>query len=300
MSNLAMYLGVPVKKGDLGFEIEVEFKDPIDPMVVAAPGWGVHADGSLRGNGIEFISARPVHLKDKRNHLDTMLTVINKYNPIVDCPRTSVHVHVNCLGLTPTQIMTGLCYAWLVEEILLDQCGPERRGNRFCLSIQKAPALLKHLQQLVQTRDYSFPVNRDRYKYSNVAYHNLNSLGTIEFRGMRGVYDLNTLDKWADLCYGVIHSAARKFNSPVEVFEYAMNDPDHLKNLTGLDIKYDPASIEENFFLLHNLIYGSDWSTYTEGFNTFTNNYIAGQPRARRATRIEDILAMDNPIPRPR
>lgn len=262
MTVLASITGAQRRKADLGYEIEVEF-EAMPPPFTPINSWQVKSDGSLRGAGFEFVST-PMLLRQRHERLTRALNIINQHRPIQNCPRTSVHVHINCLDLTPLQIITGLCFGWLIEDSLLDLCGKSRRGNRFCLTIRDAPILFKNIQSIIDNQQFNFRAHPDRFKYANIAYHNLQNIGTIEFRGMEGRYDVEYLDRWGGICYNTIHGAAQIAKNPIELFEKVLSNPKVINEILQDDLRINQEALEYNYDLLYMLVYGNDWDHFTE------------------------------------
>ena len=97
MTTLKEVLGSKVSvKQSLGIEIEVEFDKE---HTIKVPGWTQDVDNSLRNVGYEFKSAKPMLTETIGNSLESILNEINSKNPIIT-NRSSIHVHVNCIGLT--------------------------------------------------------------------------------------------------------------------------------------------------------------------------------------------------------
>jgi len=274
MTKLGQILGKATLVGDVGIEIEVEFNPAPAKLLKLDSDWFIKGDGSLRGDyGCEFVSCAPVTLDCLERHINSACSVINSNNFIKDSPRTSVHVHVNCLDKSPIQIYNGLILAWMVEEYLLKKCGKSRQNNRFCLPIRRAPLLFKNIQNLLMKNPLDLSVRVNDFKYANVAYHNLDTLGTIEFRGMRGVYDPMILIPWIKLCYNIIN-AGTAFTNPLSmVEELQLEDNNFEKVFDIIGIKdytcEDIGEVSHNYYLLNNLIYGLDWSLVQKTYDNF-------------------------------
>lgn len=274
MTKLGQILGKNILVGDVGVEIEVEFNPAPARIMKLGSDWSVKGDGSLRGDyGCEFVSRGAITLDKLEDHIKSACDAINSNNFIKDSPRTSVHVHVNCLDKNPLQIFNGLILAWMVEEYLLKKCGKSRQNNRFCLPIRRAPLLFKNIQNLLMKNPLDFYVRANDFKYANVAYHNLDTLGTIEFRGMRGVYDPEILIQWVKLCHSIIN-AGTAFTDPlsmVEELELEDNNFEKVFDILGIEdyTSEDIGEVSHNYYLLNNLIYGLDWSLIQKSYDNF-------------------------------
>ena len=81
------------QKNDWGLEIEIEGEN------LAHPGsdvWRLDRDGSLVGNSLEYILAKPLPMKDVHLHLDDLINTMKlNSSTIKDSVRAGVHVHRN-------------------------------------------------------------------------------------------------------------------------------------------------------------------------------------------------------------
>lgn len=138
MNTVAQLMGMALKEGDLGIEIETEAKERYKIPVI--PGWINKPDGSLRNFGVEYVSDGPTSIGNLRKHLETWKTALgalhDKLDP--DSISTSVHVHVNVQPLTPMQTLVYYITSVLFEDVMSRFAGPDRVGNLFCLRTKDA------------------------------------------------------------------------------------------------------------------------------------------------------------------
>jgi len=146
-------------------------------------------DGSLRNNGIEFLSipSSRAALMEGFTELHSKLVFQKDVDPF--SVRTSTHVHVNCstLGLDQARIMV-LLYA-LFEECFFMMVKPNRRDNIHCVPLTETPL----------PREYKKPLPNlvERWsKYTALNLKRLKDLGTMEFRHMHGTKDAVELNEW--------------------------------------------------------------------------------------------------------
>lgn len=266
------YKNTAVPEGDLGIEVETEY-----PIMVKLPellNWEVHRDGSLRNQGLEFTSKAPVKIGAlKRGHLGTLCDFLKKTPPIQDCPRTSVHVHVNVLNLSPVQIWTAATAYWLLEDILFEYCGNNRKGSMYCLRMNDAAALLSFIDDDMQ-EDVPFISfqDQDMIRYSGLNLIAIRKFGSIEFRGMRGEYDYNTLDLWTDACYDITHKPGLLYESPEHMLDEYFKIPnkqDFLQKIFQpkfvdelLKIKNINERLEDGVFKVLPIGYDYDWKKW--------------------------------------
>lgn len=270
MKALQYYYACPRKAGEAGIEFEVEYRgrNPFIP-----DGWLFHEDNSLRGLGGEYVTDGPIPLDDKRHNIvKPMLDEIMKSDPIVDSPRTSVHVHMNMIKMTPLQIWTSIIAYWLCEPLLFKFCGQEREGNLFCLRLSDAEALIPAcLQDINANYPFSTLLENDQVRYAGLNINALRKFGSIEFRGMRGVYDYETVDAWLLACKAIAYSPGNLFSNPEHMLDqfYKMEKPEFLAQIFGAKFKETLCSyqgwyeeLEEGALTVLPLAYDVDWDNW--------------------------------------
>ena len=152
-------------------------------------GFQATADGSLRNNGIEFISP-PVD----RVALGAMFRNLHASIEFYDreeafSPRTSTHVHVNCKPLQEEQVKNIVLLYALLEEFFFAMVDNTRRGNIHCVP----------LSETFLCNYYNTGLNnmiQRWHKYTALNLLPLSKLGTIEFRHLQGTDDSNLLEEW--------------------------------------------------------------------------------------------------------
>jgi len=172
----------------VGIEVEVENV----PDWQTSPIWFAKEDGSLRNDGVEYISC-PVPGK----HVPEVLNFLFEELLPPDCvfsPRTSIHVHLNVLDLTLEEVKY-LTYLYIIfENSFYRFVDPGRRKNIFCVPLQET-SLLKGI----------FWDNLSRfervkwYKYTGYNLLPVRELGTVEFRHLNGTQDVNLIINWVSL-----------------------------------------------------------------------------------------------------
>lgn len=172
-----------------GMECEVEDVE----QVIQSLGnyWNITDDGSLRNNGHEFISV-PMQKIELLQQFDKLHNSIQYYTKDVSLrfsPRTSVHVHVNCLDLQDEQVRSIMLWYALFEPIFFKLVHPSRSNNIHCVA----------LDQTTLSEHYSRPLRSIHQRWSKYSALNLLPLskyGTIEFRHMEGTDDQEKITEW--------------------------------------------------------------------------------------------------------
>lgn len=271
------------KDGHVGLELECEFRHRVPPDQRIGK-WVAKAEGSLRGNGVEYVTNRPIKCNiNKRGHIEALTTLINNpaYGIITDSPRTSLHVHVNVSDLTAVQVWTQVVAFWLVENLLLKYCGDSREGNLFCLRLMDAEALARYVMADLQKEHPFIGLRHDRIRY---AAQNLNAIckfGSIEYRCMRGVTDAATIDLWSDELHGLSVNS-QQFNDPAEFMDrfFYDNKERFLRRLLSpafcnLLIRNNPDwedLIAENAPVLCEIAYSQNWEAWGNNVDNYFYN----------------------------
>lgn len=191
----------------VGIEVEVEgvkkaelIKHQVLPM------WSMVADGSLRNNGIEFVSV-PIRGDQIYQSLVVLDHFLKKNCRPVFSERTSVHVHMGVRKLNIEQLFVLILTYLIVEKVLfkfVEKCGFSRENNIFCSPITDSKYYL-HLSNLFycwNKEQYgAFLKNTTAFwkKYTAFNLLPLVEKGTLEFRHMGGILDTQVLMNWINL-----------------------------------------------------------------------------------------------------
>jgi hypothetical protein len=251
-------------KGEIGIEIEMEGGPWPD---VAITNWIATPDHSLRNNGIEYIIRQPIN----RDRVEGALTTLRdglRGARIDFSYRTSVHVHVNVQDMSVRQWCNFVALFTTLEELLVDQVGPNRAGNKFCLRMKDADEpLMAIVEGLKAGRLPGFM--RDDLKYGSMNLRATATHGTLEFRAMEGNLDVNRINTWVQtLC--AIKDAAMKIEDPRSIPQdlSRLGPAEWVMSIIGdtplsRAIVASPAlfeSIYEGVRLAQDVCYAVDWS----------------------------------------
>lgn len=186
-----------------GMELEIERVD----SDMAVDGMRVTTDGSLRNNGLEFIT-QPMNLL---NLAACLTRFFNKteFNDDNYSERTSIHVHTNCNDLTPPQVASVCVLYQVFEKVLFSFIGDDRESNIFCVPWSETTVSYQTVTRMVECRMERL---RDWYKYTALNLAPLLTFGTVEWRHMAGTYDLPRILLWCQLI-GSIFAYARKYTN---------------------------------------------------------------------------------------
>lgn len=286
------------KSGDIGIEVEIESLDGRSPQ----PGgcWAIKGDDSLRNYGYEYYTAKPIKCDSKKRESIKLLTdaLNNPEYPIVqNCPRTSVHVHLNILDHTPLQLWTAVATYWLLDTALIKYCGEEQRGgNVFCLRAKDGEAVIMYALRDLKNEIPFETLHGDGLRYSSQNLNAISKFGSLEYRGMRGVYDTDILDTWTTELYNIVHRSKRYAN-PAEMLDTYLRLGAHdfmgtilsqgfLDSLVRYGIEKD---IKASAGLLCELCYAVDWEKWNDRLQEKAKKYgWVGRTDFRNTERYRD------------
>ena len=289
--NIGSILGKK-KAGDVGIELEAEF-DAARAPVPQYKDWLAKPEGSLRDVSMEYVSASPFKVdKYLRDKIDNLCNAINApaFKVRKDSPRTSIHVHTNILGLTPTQMFTfGVAY-WTIENALFNYCGPGRKNNLFCLRLTDATGAAEYLSDTLKMcvgNELFHYLKSDAIRYSGINWNAAPKFGSLEFRGMRGSTDPEVMYTWAKGLHDLKVNSTSNFKSPAELLDsYAVMDKEvYLGRLLSPEFAKIIKSyanwtegMDENVCILSDLAYSKSWEKFDTGFKAKPD-----KPKARPA-----------------
>lgn len=261
------------REGIVAIEIEAEAYNEAFPVI---KDWLVENDGSLRYFGMEFKSRKPVKETALSSQLDTLIDGVKNIKFVENSPRTSVHVHVNVLGLTPSEIWTAVTAGWLLEPAMFRMCAPKRSGNLFCLRLQDAKGLFRLIEQDVEeslVEGGHFPFNTFRsnaYRYANLNIASVYKFGSLEIRALHGTFDKDLIETWAKMCIAFVHRA-KQYGTPEKLFDFVANNgyDAFVKSVLGTDLMEKLPKISEQEYVeqmerVLPMVLLCDWNKYTK------------------------------------
>lgn len=211
MKKLHELLGKDNVAGDVGIEIEVEGAGLREVNNVY---WHSEDDASLRGrypdSRCEYVLQQPIKLGSVVAAMKNINDILVDSKPVFS-HRTSVHVHVNVLDLTEDQLFSFIYTYMLIEEALFNYCGNVRKCNRFCLRLQDADVIAITLSNIFKKGvEYLMALPQDTIRYSAMNLAAVAKYGSVEFRGMQGTLDSNTINTWTTALISVRNFACHQ------------------------------------------------------------------------------------------
>lgn len=270
MHNLHRLLGIAANNvgKDVGIEIEVEGERLPRELVKF---WKAEHDGSLRGESMEYVLARPV-AKDKVNAALTYLYDSFKANnsTIYDTGRAGIHVHVNVSHLPTVKIFNIVALYFIFESLFVQYCGKNRVGNHFCLRATDAEGLIDHIVYALNKQPERL-VN-DQIRYASINLKSLGQYGSLEFRSMKSPATQEEIETWVNMLLH-LREVALQYDDPVQIYtEYSMGGVEELahkalgpyhKLLTGLDKGWKEAT-EASVRVCQDLVFRVNWDKFKE------------------------------------
>lgn len=197
----------PIADGVVGIEIEMENM----PMyrVQGNEFWDVVSDGSLRNNGLEFVS-KPLFGEDIGVALGLFNEEVEKNSPVISS-RCGLHVHLDVTAFT-TDDLLSLCVAVaLVEDALYKYVGIERKDNIYCLPMANTDNILPYLNSIKYGRDRSAirDAIKKTHKYSGFNILPILNQGSVEFRYHAGTLSVDVITKWIKILQHIVLISTR-------------------------------------------------------------------------------------------
>lgn len=191
---------LPEAKTRLGLEVEVEnVAGWWSGMITRSKTWSWTSDGSLRNDGVEFISypLNPVDVPVALGFLWACFKVFNERK--VDFGwRSSFHVHMDMSHRTMEHVVKLLLVYLIFERSLFDYVNPKRQQSIFCIPLTKTPLGLE-IGDFIHGKSSPADFLNHWDKYAALNLSPLRTLGTIEFRHLGGTASLRKITGWISL-----------------------------------------------------------------------------------------------------
>lgn len=271
----AAYKGKRIKSvnEEIGIEIEAEGKNLFQAPI---QWWTAVPDNSLRSveghPPIEYVLRQPIERKDVRPALEYLVHQLRKNkSELVMSHRTSVHVHINIQTMKMIHVMNFMSLYYILENVLLEWSGPDRKGNMFCLRAQDAMYQIELLVSALKTGAWSQPMSQD-YRYASMNTASMGNHGSLEFRSMNGTVDIETIQDWVTVLTA-LKDAAGEFKTPESIgrmFNSLGGKEFLIKTLDGrvpsrvlkrmLSFEGVDNMIHDSFVTMKDMIYAIDWN----------------------------------------
>ena len=161
-------------------------------------GWERKEDGSLRHQGVEFVTPVGITAADASQLLPLLEDIFKAFYARIQAgPRCGVHIHVNCVDRTYDQVAAFAALYVVFEKSLFKFTG-NRVNNNFCVPVRHSNNALGSVFRAVLAKDYgAFWQAVDQCpKYMAFNIGALHRFGTIEFRHAQGTATPTTIVPW--------------------------------------------------------------------------------------------------------
>lgn len=220
-------------KRAVGIEVEVENVARRNGLYSGI--WTNHADGSLRNDGAEYISA-PIPACFAPWALQELLGHSLNQDECCFSPRTSIHVHLDMTGEDDNVVQNVMLLYTLFEKLLFRFTGRGRIKNLYCVPVMDTQMLHEFLQQ-----DTRYAQNH-WYKYSAFNLLPLAQHGTLEARHMHGTFDLNKVVVWVRMLVSLVdYCAAQDWKALRNFIQQCGPSTDYqqlLRDIFGADAEF--------------------------------------------------------------
>jgi hypothetical protein len=211
----------------IGVEIEIEGCEPDHGMAsrrmlaahLSSPStlagvWQVKRDGSLRNNGLEYVTV-PIHASSLEFILTQLYAYLRQSYPTCDfSDRCGIHIHTDCTGMSAQNLLDFLKLYIIFENPIFNFIGEERKGSNFCVPLHNfQPSRWFDHTQLSNERILHNIPSLDQAKYSALNPCRLVDLGTLEFRHLEGTWDVQRVVTFASIIQRMKYYAMSSGNS---------------------------------------------------------------------------------------
>jgi hypothetical protein len=262
-------------KGDIAVEIEVEGSNlPQESLELSKAGWTTHAEGSLRGNSLEYVMTSPRSIQGVEESLFGLERIFkDNKTRLADTYRAGIHVHLNVQEMTAKQVITLVTAYYVLEELLINWCDKSRIGNHFCLRGKDAEFVIQTLIDCVEENTLS-PLNTDQIRYASINLSSLFKFGSLEFRALESTKNYKKVMLWCRII-NALKVNSLKYSSPADLLTRISREssPVFMENMLGeyasLFMVGDwRKSVREGIHLVQDVAFGRDWSEEIN-FNIF-------------------------------
>lgn len=204
-----------IGEDEVGIEIEIE-GEGLD-VGYHNKTWKIVDDYSLRGSCCEAVLRKPIKRTEVSSALDKFNTLFKDAKIDKGSNRTSTHVHINVLDIRVKDVLNIIIIYTILEELLMNFCGEERKNNLFCLQVKDAGGFIKSLKGSIRNnRIFSFRPGSMRYAALNLEA--IEKFGSVEFRGMRGGASKRVLTQWIKMLLS-IKDISQEYDRPQDIIE---------------------------------------------------------------------------------
>lgn len=173
--------------------------------------WEVHADGSLKDAGVEFVFQQPMFGEDAYNAIKSLMTAA-KANKWACTTRAGIHCHVDIRDLDPDQLLAMVMLYAIYEKPFFRWVGQGRDESIYCMPWYKAEegvwgavkVLTAARAEMLGKRDEGTRNAADRYeRYSALNLASIAKFGSVEGRHLRTTHDIDRVMLFVNFLLGL-------------------------------------------------------------------------------------------------
>lgn len=230
------------------FGIELEYEHVREALNLRGTAWTAVRDGSLRNNGVEYVS-KPLSYRDVGPSMRAMMESAAGVGARVT-PRCGLHVHINMRPYTVGQVLSLAMVYGLAEPSVFNKFAEGRDQSPFCVPQYVNNTLLGHMERDVDAARQGTrrPLRGiiGTSKYSALNYSSLPRFGTVEARHLHGTLDPREAREWVEFWKRLVDVAV-DFNDPLHVLDqYERGGLEELQHdLLGEAVAVDPLDQED-------------------------------------------------------
>lgn len=230
--------------------------------------WRTHADGSLRNNGLEYVTTLGTSFEYASVSTLLLETYLRLFEPhSVANVRTGLHVHVDVRDFRLIDIqkllMLYLCY----EESIFNYSG-RRQQNIFCVPFSETNFPLNSLPPIHETKHLRSLLEFYAKKYMGLNLLPITTQGTVEFRMHHGTKSSKEMNNWLLLISNLFDFVvANRETSPDNLLDILVDVEEHpfvLETLTKAVFKQAHELISPYV----------DFESFRKGLNKVKEMYV--------------------------
>lgn len=211
----------------MGVEVEVEHADCLDGL--SLDHWAIIGDSSLRHEGREFVSSRPLPYATVDAAIDEFEATVADHPNLTVSSRCGVHVHVNVTDLTHEQVSLLLMAYVAVESAMYKFGGKDRYSNIYCPGVTASLEQLGIMKSALSRSGFLLACN-DWCKYTGINFRTVITHGTVEFRAHEGTLEAQDLRDWTQALKG-LYDYATNLSGKGQLLEDVSKGPKHMARL---------------------------------------------------------------------
>lgn len=215
--------------------IELEIEGVPSPDFVT--GWSAVGDGSLRNNGIEYVTDGGFAGEQLENAIDNLCEYLDDIEYDIS-ERCSTHIHIDVRDMTPVQVVNFLCMSTMLEHVLFRLFGNKRTANIFCVPTDGGGSNYDNLVSCLVNPDVVTDLNWT--KYAAIGLKRIRDLGTVEFRMFQAFTEKSQYTQVLNVLFA-IKRMAKDMDSPRSLVDFKLqHSTQEIVQVYMPDVAYAP------------------------------------------------------------